>query len=421
MSFLDIFKALKFKRENEELHLLFEKINATEAIEVQKRINELKQERELLVKSKEQYQNDLNDLSKLIFQKKSEIIVLDEELLLESFSLYKPKFTFLTSDEYKNRLDTIRTEQKQMIKMGLAATGSQNWTVNNSKSEGKKMVNDMIKLLLRSFNNECDYCIDNVKFNNIESFKNRIEKSFEVLNKLGRITEVSINSKYRDSKIEELNLSHEYQQTKQEEKERAKEERERLREEQKVAQEIKIARERLLKDRNQYTRAIKNNELKLKNVSTEKERESILKENNEFYAKLADLDKEETVLDYREKNAKAGFVYVISNLGAFGDNVYKIGMTRRLEPNERIDELGNASVPFSFDVHTMFFQEDAPKTESELHRLFFKNRINKLNNRKEFFRVDINEIEKEIIKIKSDVNFIKEFPAEQYRESLRIE
>jgi hypothetical protein len=132
-----------------------------------------------------------------------------------------------------------------------------------------------------------------------------------------------------------------------------------------------------------------------------------------------ELEKEEKVIDYREQNAKAGYVYVISNIGAFGENVYKIGMTRRLEPMDRVDELGDASVPFSFDVHAMVFSDNAPELEAKLHERFYDNRINKMNDRKEFFRADINEIEK-VIKnnYKKVVDVVKEAPAEQYRESL---
>jgi len=160
MSILDIFKVSQIKRENKQLHDLFEKINATEAIEVQKKIANLKDEMNSLTNDNTKLTKELNNLKEIISNKKKEIIVLDDELLLESFALYKPKFSFMTSDEYKNRLEEIRAKQKQMIKDGIAASGNQNWTVNNSKVQGKKMVNDMIKLVLRSFNNECDYCND---------------------------------------------------------------------------------------------------------------------------------------------------------------------------------------------------------------------------------------------------------------------
>ena len=421
MGILDIFKVSQIKKENEQLHLLFQKINATEAIEIQKNIDALKNEKDNLVKNNEQSKKTINELAEIITQKKIEIIVLDEELLLESFALYKPKFNFLSSDDYKNKLELIRKQQKQMIKDGTAAIGNQNWAVNDSKSEGKKMVNDMIKLTLRSFNNECDYCVDNVKFNNIESCEKRINKSFETLNKLGRIMQVILSDAYKKLKFDELYLAYEYQQKKQEEKEEQKRIREELREQQKLEQEIKLAREKILKEKKHFNAAIKDYEARLNFTIDEKEKALIIEKINEVKSQLNELEKEEKVIDYREQNAKAGYVYVISNIGAFGENVYKIGMTRRLEPMDRIDELGDASVPFTFDVHSLIFSDNAPELESKIHQHFSKTRINKFNNRKEFFKADINEIEK-IIKENYDkiVDVVKDAPAKQYREGLLI-
>ena len=421
MSLFDIFNASKIKRENEELKDLIKKIGAEDAIAVQQKIDELIKERDNLFKENNSIRTKINVLALSIADKKKQLIVLDEDLLLESFALYKPKFKFLTSEEYKNRLELIRNKQKQMIKEGTAAEGNQNWTVNNSQSQGRKMVNDMIKLVLRSFNNECDYCIDNVKFNNIESSEKRIEQSFNALNKLGNLMQVSISSNYKKYKYEELYLAYEYQQKKQEEKEEQRRAREELREQQKLEQEIKQAREKILKERRHFKNALKELELKLEKVSTEVEKKIIMEKINEINTQLNELEKEEKVIDYREKNAKAGYVYIISNLGSFGEKVFKIGMTRRLEPQDRIDELGDASVPFSFDVHAMIFSENAPELEQKLHQHFYNNRVNKLNNRKEFFHADINEIEK-VVKENYDkvVDIIKEAPAEQYRESMLL-
>ena len=162
-------------------------------------------------------------------------------------------------------------------------------------------------------------------------------------------------------------------------------------------------------------------ESKFKDTTNDSERALVLEKLEELKGQYSELEKEERVIDYREKNAKAGYVYIISNIGSLGENVYKIGMTRRLEPLDRIDELGDASVPFSYDVHALIFSENAPAIEAKLHEHFYKNRVNKLNNRKEFFRADIHEIEK-VVKENYDkvVDVVIEPPAEQYRESLLI-
>ena len=370
-------------------------------------------------KRRQGFDQQLLELGKQIELRKKQIIVQDEEILLESFALYKPQFKFQTSEEYKLRLDACRDKQKQLIKDGIAVKANEGWTVNNSKSEGKKMVNDMKKLLLRSFNNECDYCVDNVKFNNMEVNEKRIEKSFEELNKLGRIMQANIVDTYKKLKYEELYLAFEYQQKKQEEKEEQKRVREELREQQKLEQEIRQAREKIAKEKKHFTKAISELESKLKEAKNDSERALVLEKLDEVKGQYSELEKEEKVIDYREKNAKAGYVYIISNIGSLGENVYKIGMTRRLEPLERIDELGDASVPFEFDVHGLIFSENAPALEAKLHEHFYKSRINKLNDRKEFFKADILEIEK-VVKENYDkvVDIVKEASAEQYRESL---
>lgn len=364
-------------------------------------------------------ENTISELQKIIDDKKSQILVLEESILLESFALYLPKFKLTSSDEYKNKLEQIREMQKQLIKSDKAANGSQSWTVNNSQAEGRKLVKDMTKLVLRAFNNECDYCVDNVKFNNIETHEKRINQSFDSLNKLGRIMQVTITDKYKNLKIDELHLAYEYQIKKQEEKEEQKKIREELREQQKLEQEIRTAREKIEKERKHFKAALKEIQDRLK-TSKGTDLESDLNEKYaELQGKLAELDGEEQLVDYREKNAKAGYVYIISNIGSFGENVYKIGMTRRLEPMDRIDELGDASVPFVFDVHALIFSDNAPELEAKLHEHFYKNRINKLNDRKEFYHADINEIEK-VVKENYDkaIEILKEAPAEQYRESL---
>ncbi len=405
--------------EKNKLELLLKENGSLSLLQVKEKISLAENELQKCNNEIHERENTISELQKVIDDKKSQILVLEESILLESFALYLPKFKFTNSDEYKNKLEQIRDIQKQLIKNDQAATCNTNWTVNNSQSEGKKLVKDMMKLVLRAFNNECDYCVDNVKFNNIETYEKRINQSFDSLNKLGRIMQVSITDKYKKLKLDELHLAYEYQIKKQEEKEEQKKIREELREQQKLEQEIRAAREKIEKERKHYKAAIKDIQDRLK-LSKGTELESDLNEKYaELKSKLAELDGEEQLIDYREKNAKAGYVYIISNIGSFGENVYKIGMTRRLEPMDRIDELGDASVPFEFDVHALIFSDNAPELEAKLHEHFYENRLNKINDRKEFFHADINEIEK-VIKENYDkaIEILKEAPAEEYRESL---
>lgn len=439
MSFLEIFRIKEIKAELintvKERDALMSALADTEKMDyyqLKQAIEDIgaqkeKVNQELLIaneefsRQKQAFSQKLSELQLEIETRRKEIIVLDEEILLESFALYKPQFKFQTSEAYKLRLESCREKQKHLIKQGVAVKANENWTVNNSKSEGKKMVNDMKKLILRSFNNECDFCVDNVKFNNIEVNEKRIEKSFEQLNKLGRMMQAGISETYKKLKYEELYLAYEYQQKKEEEKEEQKRAREELREQQKLEQENRQAREKIEKEKKHINQAKKDLETKLSITTEETERNSIIQKLHEFDDQLTELENEEKLIDYREKNAKAGYVYIISNIGSFGENVFKIGMTRRLEPQDRIDELGDASVPFSYDLHALIFTYDAPALEGKLHEHFYKDRVNKINNRKEFFRADIHEIEKVVKENYNQVvDVIKEPPAEQYRESLRI-
>lgn len=317
----------------------------------------------------------------------------------------------MSSDVYKERLTTIRNQQKQMIKQDIAASGNTDWTVNNNKAKGRKMVNDMKKLLLRAFNSECDETIGKVKYNNIETSVRKIVKSAEQIQKLGTIMSVYINQSYIDLKIVELYLAFEYQQKKQQEKEEQ-------REEAKLKKEIEEKRKKIKKEQTHYQQALKN---LLSQIKEHGETEDLIAKKAELETELSNIDKSIKDIDYREANQKAGYVYVISNVGSFGENIYKIGMTRRLEPQDRVDKLGDASVPFKFDVHAMIFSDNAPALEAALHRAFEDRKLNMVNTRREFFYVTLDEI-KQVVKENFDktVEFI-DFPdAEQYRTSLKM-
>jgi len=405
----------------EQMEGLAKKFGVMGAQEVERLVTEERNRLEMVTQQVVGKKRELLNLTTKLEGLMAQVLVVEEHLLLESFALYTPKFSFTHSHEYKTRLDGVREKQKAMIKEGRAATGGEGWAVNGSAAQGKKLVGDMIKLVLRSFNNEADYCVDNVKFDNIELGEKRIRQSFEACNKLGRVMTVSLSEAYLNLKLDELHLAHEYAVKKQQEKEEAKRVREELREQQKLEQEIRAAREKIAKERRHFTTALADLNKRLDKATSEEDRAALQLKIAEVEAGKSALDNEEKLIDYREQNAKAGYVYVISNIGAFGEGVYKIGMTRRLDPMERIDELGDASVPFWFDVHALVFSENAPALEAKLHERFAAGRLNKVNGRKEFFRADIKEIEA-VIRQNYDavVEVTHEAAAEQFRESLRM-
>lgn len=372
--------------------------------------------------------DDISNLDLKKFEKEKElknlndeIVELRDEVLLQSFSLYKPQYDFVNSEQYKYKLDNIREEQKNMIRQDKAVLGRTDWVVNNDARRGKKLVNDTKKLLLRAFNSECEYVISKVRYNNFDTCLKRINKASETISKLGVVMDISIDSKYYELKVQELRLALEYKQMKQREKEEQQELRARMREEARIQREIEEERKKVEKEKKHYVNALKEAQKQLFEC-TDTVQKTVLEEKlDEMQAQVAKIDKNLADIDYREANQRVGYVYVISNIGSFGENIYKIGMTRRLNPQERVDELGNASVPFNFDVHAMIFSKDAPALENALHHAFDDRKVNMVNKRREFFNVSLDEIEK-VVKENFDgsVEFEKTALAEQYRESLKI-
>lgn len=426
MGIMDIFHASKIKKENERLLTELEDTKKLltpemmDACNLENHIRELQSKENAINQNINKANADLDEIKVKIDTKQKMLVDVEEQLLYEDFALYKPKYEMVNSEAYKERLNKIRETQKSLIKSDQAVTGNMNWTVNGSKSEGKKMVKDMQKLLLRAFNSECDDVISRVTYANIELSEKRLHTSFEAISKLGRIMSVAITYQYLKAKIEELYLAFEYKQKKQEEKEEQKELRAQLREEAKLQKEIEEARKKIQKEQKHYQNALDSINKQLL-TATDEQKADLEQKKAEIEAQLGEIDKNIKDIDYRESNAKAGYVYIISNIGAFGENVYKIGMTRRLDPQERIDELSDASVPFNFDIHAMIFSDNAPALEAALHKAFENKKLNMVNQRREFFNVTLDEIKEVVMKnFDKSVEFIEVPEAEQYRTSLKM-
>lgn len=419
MGIKDMFKASKIKAENEDLKSLLTP-ELKEAANAQGKVRELEEQLAKLEGSISQAKRTLRELDAEILEKREQIITLDDDLMLQEYGLYQPQYDFQKADEYKARLTEIREEQKAAVRGGTAVTGNNNWTVNGSKSQGKKMVKDMQKLLLRAFNSECDELVEKVKYNSYDSALKRMYSSAEAISKLGAIMGVSITKEYLDLKRRELRLALEYRIKKEEEKEAIKEARAEMREAAKLQRELEEERKKMEKEQTHYQKALLTL-MKQLETADESAKADLLEKKAELEGRLSDIDVSMQDLDYRAANQKAGYVYVISNIGSFGPDVYKIGMTRRLVPQERVDELGDASVPFNFDVHAMIFSDDAPKLEAALHNAFSDRKLNMVNPRREFFRVSLDEIKAEVKKnFDKTVEFVAVPDADQYRISERM-
>ncbi|MGL9971592.1 DUF4041 domain-containing protein [Enterococcus sp. DIV1420a] len=432
MSIFDFLKVNTFKKEAELLRNDLEILRSTklsveqmsvlelqEAIleknkileQVSDNIEKLKLEEEKLNKSLQKKTNEIASF-------KDELLNIEEQIQMQSYGLYQPRYDFATAIGYREHLDLIRARQKQMIKDKTAVSFFDNWTVDGSKAKGRKMNNDNIKLILRSFNNECEAGINKIKFNNIHVIEKRIQKSFEQLNKLNESVRISLTTQYLKLKLSELYLAYEYEQKKQEEKEFLRAQREKEREEKALQKELQNKKKILDKDIHHYQKMINELTEKLKDASGDAKIE-LEKEILGLKTNIAEKENEKQELDYRGAHASAGYVYIISNIGAFGEDVVKIGVTRRLDPLERISELSSASVPFKFDIHALIFSYEAYQLETELHNHFNDYRINKVNQRKEFFRVPIEEIEIKLQEYKNlTVDFNKNPDAEEYYQSI---
>ena len=431
MSFLDTFKGNQYKAELEQLRQEHESLKelmtpeVRDAFHIKQEISRLQSaynsEEEKLAGLQSAIASKNSELAQLdyaIQEKKKKLISMDDEILVQEFGLYKPQYDFAYALDYKEALAEIRAEQKVLIKNKQAVTGNNQWQVNGSASKGQKMVNDTQKLLLRAFNVECDELISKVRYTNFDASLNRIYKSAETISKLGVIMSISITQQYLSAKVKELRLAFEYQLKKQQEKEELKAARAEQREQARIQKELEERRRKVEKEQAHYQTAY---EKLAEQILQRPDDADLLQRQKELERTLADINRSLSDIDYRQANMKAGYVYVISNIGSFGSDIYKIGMTRRLEPQDRVDELGDASVPFNFDVHAMIFSDDAPALEAALHRAFEDKKVNMVNQRREFFHVTLDEI-KEVIKENFDktVEFTDTPDAEQFRISLKM-
>lgn len=343
----------------------------------------------------------------------SELDVMSLDVICGMVSI--DAYSELKSDEVKNQLALLKNRQDTMIRSGEAL-------IVTSDQASKRVVDSQKKQILRCFNSECTSIIESVTANNVDTARAKLQRAFDALNKIFAVDGVQLSEDIFSLKLEELSLVYAYMLKVEEEKETKKAIREQMVEEEKVRREIEKAKQKIEKEESQFSNEVKKLMGYLQKSKDDIERKLYTDKIAELEAKLRDLAKDKENVLEREQNTRAGFVYIISNIGAFGEKVFKIGMTRRLDPMERIAELSSASVPFPFDVHALIFSDDAPALEAILHRHFQNDQVNKVNVRKEFFRVDLESIKKVVLENhNATVHFVDIPDATEYRETLRIE
>ncbi|GGU00810.1 hypothetical protein GCM10010289_21950 [Streptomyces violascens] len=338
-------------------------------------------ETERVRKEGDRHRKDVLDAERRLAELQARIVNADETAMLQEAGIYAYRHVLHDAIAYRSRLDTLQNETKTLARAGHAVQAATDWTVNGSKREGQKMVRDFSKLMLRAYNAEADYAVRSMRPHRLDSLVDRLFKSRETIARLGATMHIRITDEYHNARVRELELTADFLQKKEEEKEAQREVRAREREEAAVQRELDRQREKLNKELGHYQAALE----RLRERGDEAGMA-------EMQAKLAEIDSALRDVDSRAANVRAGYVYVISNIGSFGDRMVKIGMTRRLEPLERVYELSGAAVPFRFDVHALIFSKDAVGLETELHRQFASRRINQVNSRKEFFHVTPAEV-----------------------------
>ena len=371
---------------------------------------------------KENAQSDFDSYTKKLEKQKSlimqELNALKEEhdtlstiLITEHYNI--SDYDGITSEECKNKLSLLKADEQELLK-------TDEYVIVTS-SGSKQEINNNSKQIIRCLNAECDNIIMNISTKNIDSMRNKISKCFESLNKIFAVDGIQLSKRVLEYKLEELNLVYTYELKKEQEREQQKAIKEQMVEEEKVRREIEKQKAKIEKDQAQFTNEITKLMAYMQKTQNDVEKQLYIDKIKELEDKLTQLEKDkETVLE-REANARAGFVYIISNIGSFGEDVYKIGMTRRLEPMDRIKELSSASVPFEFDVHAMIFSDNAPDLENILHKHFEHQSVNRINLRKEFFHVSLDEIEKVVKEsYNNTVEFTRIPVAKEYRQTLSI-
>lgn len=345
---------------------------------------------------------------------KKELLDLETECICEEAYLFSD-YDGLSSEDCKNKLALLKTEERAYVKEYQADV------LDGLERKERKKYSDNVKQILRCFNSECDNILLNLSSKNIDASRGKITKSFETLNKIFDVDDIQLEQDLLEYKLEELNLVYTYELKKDQERELQRTIKEQMVEEEKVRREIEQQKAKIEKDQIQCNNEINKLMSYVQKTQSEAEKQLYIDKIRELEEKVRQLEADKTTVLEREANARAGYVYVISNIGSFGEDIYKIGMTRRLEPLDRIKELSSASVPFEFDVHAMIFSEDAPALETTLHQTFEKQSVNRVNLRKEFFKVPLEEIENVVkSKFNNTATFTKIPVAKEYNETLLI-
>lgn len=314
--------------------------------------------------------------------------------------------------EAGQKLKEARETTRAIIKASRAATCD--YVEANRRDTAIRFVTD-------AFNGKVDSVLSRGKADNHGKLEQEIKDAFALVNHNGAaFRNARIEPEYLVARLAELKWAATAHALKEQERDEQRQLREQMREEEKARREYERAIKEAAKEEETIRKAMEKVQLQVAAANDA--------QRAEYEAKLRDLESKLQQTEEKNQRAlsmaqqtRAGHVYVISNIGSFGEEVFKIGMTRRLEPKDRIRELGDASVPFEFDIHAMIYSDDAPGLEKSLHRHFLRQQMNKVNPRKEFFRLSLTDIRREVEGLDINAHWTMAAEAHDYRESLRIE
>lgn len=363
---------------------------------------------QLLISERNELASQVRQLRIEADNARASIVETNELRMLQQVGYYQFRHPLDDVLESKTRLTALRQKIKQAITKRTAVKGRADWMVNGSLKEGAALVRQFGDLMLRTYNIEADNCVRTVRAHTVSAAIQRLERTREAIIKNGHTMGISIDDGFHSLRLEELHLTADHHLRVEEEKERAREERQRLREEAKAQAEFKRRKKDLLKEQAHYQSL-------LDRGRANGDQDAML----EARERLAEITENLEEVDEMVANTRVGYVYVISNVGAFGDGVVKIGMTRREDPLQRVYELGSASVPFKFDIHALVFSHDAVALETALHKTFDQQRVNRVNRRREFFRAPLSEVRAALDRIASGhvVEFRELAEAPEWRQS----
>jgi len=379
------------------------KYGALNALQVESEISKLNEERDKL-------QRELREISEQIRTTKAELVQTEDLKILQEVGIYQFSEILDTAVAYQDKIKDLDDQIKAANRPGGGATTSvQGWTVNGSAKEGQHMISETSKLMLRAYNSEVEDAIRTLKPYKVEAAIDRLNKVRDTIAKLGSTMKITISSKYHDLRIRELKLTGDFLQKQAEEKERQKEIARQLKDEAKAQAEFEAEKAKHLKDLAHNETILK----KAEETGNDKAIEETKARIEEIHAAIAGVEE-------RAANIRQGYVYVISNIGSFGEGVVKIGLTRRIDYEDRIHELSDASVPFIFDIHAVIASTDAVSLEKKLHDELAEFRLNKVNARKEFFQATPVMVKEKLEKLSGEhlLVFNEVAEAAEYRISI---